>query len=78
VKTTVVSIHEAKTNLSQLLRKAADGEEVIIARRSKPVARIVAVGEIKGRRRPGVLKGKLVVGPEFFEPLSADELAGWG
>jgi prevent-host-death family protein len=73
----IVTIHEAKTNLSRLLEKASNGEEVIIARGSKPVARLVAIGEVKGKRQPGSMKGELEVGPEFFEPLPADELAGW-
>jgi prevent-host-death family protein len=77
MKTNVVTIHDAKTNLSRLLRKASDGEEVIISRGSKPVARLVPIGEIKGRRRPGSLKGKLQVGPEFFEALPGDELSSW-
>jgi antitoxin (DNA-binding transcriptional repressor) of toxin-antitoxin stability system len=58
----VVTIHQAKTNLSRL-EKASEGEEVIIACGSKPVARLVPVGEIKGKRQPGSLKGKLRVGP---------------
>jgi prevent-host-death family protein len=73
----VVTIHEAKTNLSRLVQKAANGEEIIIARGSKPVARIVPIGQVAGRRQPGSLKGTLVVGPEFFDPLPADEMAGW-
>lgn len=77
MKTNVVTIHQAKTNLSRLLRKASDGEEVIIARGSKPVARLVPVGEIKGQRRPGSLKGKLKVQPEFFEGLPIEELSAW-
>lgn len=77
MKTSVVTIHEAKTNLSRLLRKTAQGEEVIIARGSTPVARLVAIGEVKGKRMPGALKGKLRVGPEFFEDLPAGELARW-
>jgi prevent-host-death family protein len=77
MKTSVVTIHQAKTNLSRLIRKASSGEEVIIARGSKPVARLVAFGEIKGKRLPGSLKGKLVVGREFFEPLPPDELSAW-
>jgi prevent-host-death family protein len=77
MKTNVVTIHEAKTNLSRLLQKASNGEEIIIARGSKPVARLVPIGEIKGERRPGSLKGKLLVGREFFEALPADELSAW-
>lgn len=77
MKTNVVTIHEAKTNLSRLLQKASNGEEVIISRGSKPVARLIAIGEIKGQRQPGSLKGKLIVGREFFEALPIDELSAW-
>jgi hypothetical protein len=48
-----------------------------IARRSKLVARLVALREVKGRRQPGSMKGKLRVGPEFFEPLPKSELSRW-
>jgi prevent-host-death family protein len=72
-----VTIHEAKTNLSRLLQKVAAGEEVIIARGKQPVARLVAVGQVKGKRQPGSLKDTLRVGPEFFEPLSEQELSRW-
>lgn len=77
MKTSVVTIHQAKTNLSRLIRKASNGEEVIISRASKAVARLVAIGETKGQRRPGSLKGKLVVGREFFDSLPPNELSGW-
>jgi prevent-host-death family protein len=73
----VITVHHAKTNLSRLIKKAAAGEEIIIARGDKPVARLVAIGEVKGKRQPGVLKGRLRVGPEFFEPLPPEELAAW-
>ena len=77
MKTCIVTIHEAKTNLSRLLHRTSNGEEVIISRGSKPVARLVPVGETKGKRQPGSLKGRLVVNPEFFEPLPEDELSAW-
>jgi prevent-host-death family protein len=77
MKTSVVTIHQAKTNLSRLIQKAAGGEEVIISRGAKPVARLVPIGEVKGQRRPGALKGKLVVGQEFFEALPQSELSVW-
>jgi prevent-host-death family protein len=77
MKPCVVTIHEAKTNLSRLLQRASNGEEVIISRGSKPVARLVPVGEIKSRRQPGSLKGRLVISPEFFEPLPKEELIAW-
>ena len=73
----MVTIHKAKTTLSRLIKKAAAGEEIIISRGDKPVARLVPIGEAKGKRQPGSLKGKLRVGPGFFEPHSAEELAAW-
>jgi len=72
-----VTIHEAKTNLSRLIEKACREEEIIIARGPDPVARLVPVATSKGRRKLGILKGKLVVGSEFFEPLPPDELSRW-
>ena len=77
MKTSIVTVHQAKTNLSRLIQKASGGEEVIISRGSKPVARLVPIGDIKGKRVPGSLKGKLLVGREFFEALPADELSPW-
>ena len=61
----IVTIHEAKTNLSRLIRAAAEGEEIVISRGLKPVARLIPVGEINGMRQPGSLKGAVRVGPEF-------------
>jgi prevent-host-death family protein len=77
MKPRIVTIHEAKTNLSQLLRRASNGEEIIISRRSKPVARFVPVDERKGKREPGSVKGRLSIIPEFFKPLPEDELSSW-
>ena len=73
----IVTIHEAKINLSRLIKKASEGEEVIIACGSKHVARLVAIAEAKKKRQPGSMKGKFSIGPEFFEPLSDDELSYW-
>jgi len=72
-----VTIHEAKTNLSRLIERACRGEEIIIARGSNPVVRLVPISGKKGQRELGILKGKLVVGPEFFEPLPPEELERW-
>jgi len=72
-----VTIHKAKTNLSRLIEKACSGEEIVIARGSEPVVRLVPIADTRGRRKPGVLKGKLKVGPEFFEPLPPEELDAW-
>lgn len=70
------TIHKAKTNLSKLIEKACSGEEVVIARGDKPVVKLVAIKEEGKKRVPGRLKGKLHVGPEFFEPLPPEE-EGW-
>jgi len=72
-----VTIHQAKTNLSRLIEKACRGEEIVIARGSEPVVRLVPIADAKGHRQPGALRGKFRAGPEFFEPLPADELDGW-
>jgi prevent-host-death family protein len=72
-----VTINQAKINLSKLIERALQGEEIIIARGSNPVAKLVPVGSVKGKRQPGRLKGKLKIGPEFFEPMTEAELAEW-
>lgn len=72
-----VTIHKAKTELSKLIEKACRGEEIVIARGKKPVVRLVAIEDTKGQRKPGALRGRLKVGPEFFEPLPPEELDAW-
>jgi prevent-host-death family protein len=71
----IFTIHEAKTNLSKLIEQACLGEEVVIARGPEPVVRLVPIADVKRRRQPSALRGKLRVGPEFFEPLADEELA---
>jgi len=71
-----VIIHKAKTQISRLIEKACRGEDVVIARGSKPVVRLVAIQNPRGSRKPGALKGK-EIGPEFFEPLPPKELERW-
>lgn len=71
------TVHQAKTNLSKLLRKAERGEEVIIARGKTPVAKLVAVAP-KKKRVPGRWKGKIWYTPDAFAPMSKEELAEWG
>jgi prevent-host-death family protein len=72
-----VTVHAAKTQLSKLIARAEAGEEVIIARGKKPVVRLVPVEDAKPRRQFGAMKGKVWVGPEFFEPLPEEELKAW-
>jgi prevent-host-death family protein len=73
-----ITIHKAKTELSRLIERACRGEEIVIARGKKPVVRLVAIEDKRGQRKPGILRGKLKVGPEFFEPLPEEELDAWG
>ncbi|MCP4677095.1 MAG: type II toxin-antitoxin system Phd/YefM family antitoxin [Deltaproteobacteria bacterium] len=70
----IVNIHEAKTNLSQLLEKVRAGAEVIIAKRGKPIARLCPLDPPRARV-PGLLEGR--VDDAFFEPLPAEELEAW-
>ncbi len=71
-----VSVHAAKTHLSRLIEAALAGEEVIIAKGSKPVVRLVAVAQ--GRFKLGVMRAELGdSAPDFLEPTPEDELALW-
>jgi prevent-host-death family protein len=72
-----VTVHAAKSTLSKLLARVLKGEEIIIARGSEPVARLVPLASQPSRRKFGALKGKIAVPAGFFEPLSDDELAEW-
>ena len=72
----MVNIHQAKTQLSRLLVRVEAGEEVVIARNGKPVARLVRLRE-RGKRRFGALRGKINIDESFFDPLPGSELAAW-
>ena len=69
-----VNIHAAKTQLSRLVEAAAAGEEIIIAKAGKPVARLGPLAGPRQQRRLGILAGKLRV-PEDFDASLPDELA---
>jgi len=71
-----VNVHEAKINLSRLLAKVEAGEDVVIARRGTPVARMVRVRK-QGKRQFGSMKGRIKLDDSFFDPLSEEELAAW-
>ena len=70
-----VNVHEAKTNFSKLLARVIVGEEVIIAKAGKPVARLVPIAAQPLRRVPGSAAGKLIIAPDFDAPLPNDILA---
>ncbi|MBC8072906.1 MAG: type II toxin-antitoxin system Phd/YefM family antitoxin [Deltaproteobacteria bacterium] len=72
-----IPIHKAKTELSRLIERACAGEEVIIARGSRPVVRLVPVDHAMPERKFGALRGKLTFDDSFFDPLGDDELAAW-
>ncbi len=72
----IVNVHEAKTHLSRLLAQVEAGEEVIIARNGKPVARLVSV-QRRGKRQFGSMKGRIRLDDSFFDPLPEEELAAW-
>lgn len=64
-----VNIHEAKTHLSRLLERVAMGEEVIIAKAGKPVAKLVAIPSERPRFKLGSARGEFVVPDDFNDPL---------
>ena len=64
-----VNIHEAKTHLSRLLERVAMGEEVVIAKAGKPVARLVPIDTLPKRRQLGIAKGDFTVPEDFNDPL---------
>ena len=66
---TTVNVHAAKSQLSRLLDAAAAGEEVIIAKARKPIAKLVAIEQKKERRKLGTLAGRFRVPDDFDDPL---------
>jgi prevent-host-death family protein len=72
-----VNIHQAKTQLSKLVERAAAGEAIVIAKAGKPVARIVPLAPASSPRKPGLLKGKIRSGRNFDDPLPANVLAAF-
>jgi prevent-host-death family protein len=72
-----VKIHAAKTTLSKLIERATAGEDIVIARDTTPVVRLVPVGRARPERRFGAMKGRARVTAAFFQPLPASELDQW-
>ena len=64
-----VNVHEAKTRLSKLLQRVQLGEEIIIAKAGKPVARLTPLAERVSVRKPGSAKGLVSLSAEFDAPL---------
>lgn len=64
-----VNIHQAKTNLSKLLEKVQDGQEVIISKAGKPIAKLVPFNPAASSRKLGLMKGKIRIAADFDAPL---------
>ena len=64
-----VNLYDAKTNLSNLVERAARGEEIVIAKAGRPLARLVPLAKRTAPRELGFLAGQVVVGPDFDDPL---------
>jgi prevent-host-death family protein len=73
---TLVTVHEAKTNLSKLIAEVLAGGDVVIARGAVPAVRLVAV-DAPRKRRFGALRGKIAIDARFDEALPDDELTAW-
>ncbi len=69
----MVNIYEAKTNLSRLVDQAAAGEEIVIAKAGKPMARLVPLQPKQGPRQLGKFKGQVPV-PDDFDTMFEEEI----
>lgn len=72
-----VNLYEAKTHLSELVERAAGGEEIVIAKAGVPRARLVPLARPSKPRRPGAWKGRVVIGPDFDAPLPEELLSAF-
>lgn len=70
----IVNIYEAKTHFSKLIDRVMGGEEVVIGKAGKPVARLVPVSGKPNKREPGSAAGEIVISTDFDEPLSEEIL----
>jgi antitoxin (DNA-binding transcriptional repressor) of toxin-antitoxin stability system len=74
----LVSIDELPTSLEKLVRTVKEGNEVVvITDDGMPVAQLTPIPHAETKREFGALKGQFSIGPEFFDPLPAEELAAW-
>lgn len=72
-----ISIREAKTQLSRLIERVSAGEEIVIAKAGKPVARLVPVNTVTAPRKPGLLKGRIKIAKDFDAPLPDEIIAAF-
>jgi prevent-host-death family protein len=69
-----VNVHEAKTHLSRLLKRVAAGEEILISKAGKPMAKLTPISKPQSNRVPGLDKGLIQIPDDFDAPLSDDVL----
>jgi prevent-host-death family protein len=72
-----VNLYEAKTRLSELVERAARGEEVVIAKAGEPKARLVPLARPRRPRKPGAWKDRVVIAPDFDAALPDEVLAAF-
>jgi prevent-host-death family protein len=72
-----VTLYEAKTHLSALVERAAQGEEIVIAKGGKPKAVLVPLADTRPARKSGQGRGQWRVGPDFDAPLTPDVLGAF-
>jgi prevent-host-death family protein len=65
----IVNVHEAKTHLSRLLERVRRGEEVVIGKGGRPIARLVPIEQAQARRSPGSAQGRFRLARNFDAPL---------
>jgi prevent-host-death family protein len=70
----IYNLYEAKTHLSQLVDRAAAGEEIIIGKNGKPLAKLVPLPRPCSRRKPGGWKGRVIIRKDFDDPLPEEIL----
>jgi prevent-host-death family protein len=74
----IVNLYDAKTHLSQLVERAAAGEEIIIAKAGRPLARLVPLKARPSSRPLGLIAGQTRIGPDFDAPLPDGVAAAFG
>jgi len=70
----IVNVHDAKTHLSRILSRVEGGEEIIIAKAGRPVARLVPLKDKTKKRIPGTAKSRLTISKNFLKPLPEEIL----
>ena len=73
----MVNIHTAKTHLSRLVSEVAAGEEIVIAKAGKPVARLLPFEPRREPRKPGMMKDQIWIADDFDDPLPEEIMAAF-